>query len=129
VEVSQVIVFNLKCGEGHAFEEWFASSGEYEAKAAARALVCPECGSTHIEKGLSAPRQRRRAGPGARSRAVRTAGLCRRRLPDGELTGTLPSGAHADHGTVLKPTKAALVVGEDGLLILQHSDDQDLSAA
>jgi hypothetical protein len=54
--VLQVIVFNLKCAEGHGFEEWFASSPDYEAKAAARALVCPECGSTHIEKGLSAPR-------------------------------------------------------------------------
>ncbi len=51
-----MIVFNLKCGEGHAFEEWFASSAEYEAKASAHELVCPECGSPHVEKGLSAPR-------------------------------------------------------------------------
>jgi hypothetical protein len=27
-----MIVFNLKCAEGHAFEEWFASSAEYEAR-------------------------------------------------------------------------------------------------
>jgi hypothetical protein len=54
--VLQVIVFNLKCAGGHGFEEWFASSADYEAKAAARVLACPECGSTHIEKGLSAPR-------------------------------------------------------------------------
>ena len=51
-----MIVFNLKCSEGHGFEEWFASSADYQAKAAARALVCPECGSRHIEKGFSAPR-------------------------------------------------------------------------
>jgi hypothetical protein len=56
VEVSQVIVFDLKCAEGHGFEEWFASSADYQARAAARALVCPECGSTHVEKRLSAPR-------------------------------------------------------------------------
>ena len=55
-EVSQVIVFNLKCAEGHGFEEWFASSREYEAKASAHELVCPECGSRYVEKGLSAPR-------------------------------------------------------------------------
>jgi hypothetical protein len=56
VEVSQVIVFDLKCAKGHGFEEWFASSADYQARAAARALVCPECGSTHVEKRLSAPR-------------------------------------------------------------------------
>lgn len=51
-----MIVFNLKCVEGHGFEEWFASSADYEAKAATSALACPECGSTDIQKGLSAPR-------------------------------------------------------------------------
>jgi hypothetical protein len=51
-----MIVFNLKCSEGHAFEEWFASSAEYEAKTAADELACPECGDTHVAKGLSAPR-------------------------------------------------------------------------
>ena len=51
-----MIVFNLKCAEGHGFEEWFASSADYEAKAAGHALACPECGSTDVEKGLSAPR-------------------------------------------------------------------------
>ena len=51
-----MIVFNLKCCEGHGFEEWFASSADYEAKVGARARVCPECSSTCIQKGLAAPR-------------------------------------------------------------------------
>lgn len=51
-----MIVFNLKCAEGHAFEGWFTSATEYEAKLAADQLACPECGDTRIEKGLSAPR-------------------------------------------------------------------------
>lgn len=51
-----MIVFNLKCGDGHTFEEWFASSAEYERKSAAHALHCPECGDDRIEKGISAPR-------------------------------------------------------------------------
>lgn len=51
-----MIVFNLKCGDGHTFEEWFASSQEYEARASAHSLSCPECGDKHVEKGLSAPR-------------------------------------------------------------------------
>jgi hypothetical protein len=40
-----------------------------------------------------------------------------------------PSSPHADHGTVLKPSEAALVVSEDGalrLLMPRYSDDQDV---
>jgi len=51
-----VIVYNMKCGEGHVFEAWFASSAEYEAKAADHALSCPECGDADVTRGLSAPR-------------------------------------------------------------------------
>lgn len=51
-----MIVFNLKCRVGHGFEEWFASSDDFEARRAQRALRCPECGDDHVEKGLSAPR-------------------------------------------------------------------------
>jgi hypothetical protein len=51
-----MIVFNLKCADGHTFEEWFTSSEEYEAKASSHALTCPECGDKHVEKGLSAAR-------------------------------------------------------------------------
>jgi hypothetical protein len=51
-----MIVFNLKCAGGHGFEEWFASSDDYEAKLAAHAIACPECGGTEVIKGISAPR-------------------------------------------------------------------------
>ena len=50
-----MIVYNMKCGEGHVFEAWFTSSDEYEAKAAEHALSCPECGGTDVVKGLPAP--------------------------------------------------------------------------
>ena len=50
-----MIVYNMKCGEGHVFEAWFASSAEYESKSAEHALDCPECGDTHVVRGLSAP--------------------------------------------------------------------------
>jgi hypothetical protein len=51
-----LIVFDLKCEKGHGFEEWFASSSDYEARRDAAEIACPECGDTHIEKGLMAPR-------------------------------------------------------------------------
>jgi hypothetical protein len=51
-----MIVFDLKCENGHRFEEWFASSAEYEDRQAAHALACPTCGDTHVDKALMAPR-------------------------------------------------------------------------
>ncbi len=51
-----MIVFNLRCGDGHTFEEWFASGAECETRIGAHAVTCPECGDTHVAKALSAPR-------------------------------------------------------------------------
>ncbi|MFO1127349.1 MAG: DUF1178 family protein [Rhodospirillales bacterium] len=51
-----MIVFDLRCENGHGFEEWFKSSSDYETKRDAAEIACPECGDTHIEKGLMAPR-------------------------------------------------------------------------
>ena len=51
-----MIVFDLTCANGHTFEEWFASRSEYEAKVADGSVPCPDCGETHVAKGLSAPR-------------------------------------------------------------------------
>jgi len=50
-----VIVYNLQCAEGHAFEGWFASSAAYEEQVAAVKLICPVCASTAIEKAPMAP--------------------------------------------------------------------------
>lgn len=51
-----MIVFNLRCAKGHHFDEWFASGSDYEAKAKAGKLRCPECGSKKVTKAIMAPR-------------------------------------------------------------------------
>jgi hypothetical protein len=51
-----MILFDLKCGEGHVFEAWFRNSGAYDAQAAANEIACPICGDTRIEKAPMAPR-------------------------------------------------------------------------
>jgi hypothetical protein len=66
-----MIVFDFKCANGHSFEEWFATSGEYEARVSAHALTCPKCGDKHVEKGLSAPR----INGGAREPSVGPCGM------------------------------------------------------
>jgi hypothetical protein len=51
-----MIVYDLCCGNGHVFEEWFANSEAFDVGAAERSLSCPGCGDTSISKVLSAPR-------------------------------------------------------------------------
>lgn len=50
-----MIVLNLRCGHGHAFEGWFASSDAFEAQNAAGQIECPVCASTAISRLPSAP--------------------------------------------------------------------------
>jgi hypothetical protein len=52
-----MIVFDLKClDEGHVFEAWFGSSGDYESQRRRGLVECPLCGTQRIEKAVMAPR-------------------------------------------------------------------------
>ncbi len=50
-----MIVFDLKCEEGHQFESWFRSSSAYEEQRDAGFVECPYCGSSVVEKAPMAP--------------------------------------------------------------------------
>ncbi|MDG5489578.1 DUF1178 family protein [Sphingomonas sp. BGYR3] len=50
-----MIVFDLRCGSGHVFEGWFASSAAWEEQRAAGLVECPLCGATQVEKAVMAP--------------------------------------------------------------------------
>ncbi len=50
-----MIVYTLKCHNGHAFEGWFASSAAFDDQAGTDKLVCPLCHSHRIEKAPMAP--------------------------------------------------------------------------
>lgn len=50
-----MIVYTLRCAEGHGFESWFQSSGAYEALAGAGHVTCPQCGDNRIAKAPMAP--------------------------------------------------------------------------
>ncbi|MGP1397421.1 MAG: DUF1178 family protein [Inquilinaceae bacterium] len=51
-----MILYNVKCAEGHEFEGWFRDSGTYDRQAAAGAIECPSCGATKVTKAPMAPR-------------------------------------------------------------------------
>lgn len=50
-----MILYRLRCENGHALEAWFGSIKSYDAQAAAGQIACPDCGSCRIEKAPMAP--------------------------------------------------------------------------
>lgn len=51
-----MIIFDLKCSpQGHVFEAWFGSSGDYEAQRGRGLVACPICGSAEVAKAPMAP--------------------------------------------------------------------------
>jgi len=51
-----MIVFDLRCGDGHRFEGWFSSSGDFDSQRQRGLLGCPTCGSAAVERLPSATR-------------------------------------------------------------------------
>lgn len=51
-----MIVFDLKCRNGHQFEAWFNSAANFERLRKAGHVACSVCGSTKVDKTLAAPR-------------------------------------------------------------------------
>ena len=51
-----MIVFTLRCRDGHEFETWFRDGSAYERQARRSLVACPECGSTEVEKAVMSPR-------------------------------------------------------------------------
>jgi hypothetical protein len=51
-----MIIFDLRCEtQGHVFEAWFGSSGDYEAQRGRGLVACPICGAADVAKAPMAP--------------------------------------------------------------------------
>ena len=50
-----MIKYALGCAEGHAFDSWFPDSAAYEKQRKRCFVICPECGSTRVDKAIMAP--------------------------------------------------------------------------
>ena len=58
-----MIVFDLLCGEGHRFEGWFGSAGDFASQRDRNLLSCPTCGSANVKRVPSATRANLGAPP------------------------------------------------------------------
>nr|WP_221364260.1 DUF1178 family protein [Sphingomonas jinjuensis] len=69
----------MRCGGGHVFEAWFASSVAYDDQRDAGQLACPLCGDESIGKAAMAPAipaKSNRAPPPATVKAALKALAC-----------------------------------------------------
>lgn len=51
-----MIVYDLRCSNGHVEEQWFESIEEYEARVAEKGVKCPRCADRAVVRLLAAPR-------------------------------------------------------------------------
>lgn len=51
-----MILYDLKCSNGHQFEAWFRDSGAFDAQCKRGEVECPLCSETDISKAPMAPR-------------------------------------------------------------------------
>jgi len=50
-----MIIFDLLCSKGHAFEAWFRDGDSFDRLAVVGEIQCSVCGDTDIKKALMAP--------------------------------------------------------------------------
>jgi hypothetical protein len=48
-----MIIFQLRCSDGHEFEGWFSDHDDYEHQRTSKLLVCPLCHNGNVQKVLS----------------------------------------------------------------------------
>ena len=51
-----MILYDLKCGNGHKFEAWFKDSAAFDEQAKHGDIECPMCSDTNVGKSPMAPR-------------------------------------------------------------------------
>ena len=51
-----MILYRLRCSDGHEFESWFKDSKSYERQEKKSLIGCPVCGGARIERAIMAPR-------------------------------------------------------------------------
>ena len=86
-----MIVYQLRCSNGHEFEAWFRDSGTYDQQAKDGDVACPQCGDVHVCKALMAPniapsRKRAPMSPEESDRAERRALEVAEKILEGKIS-------------------------------------------
>jgi len=65
-------VFNLRCGQQHAYEGWFASEDDFVSQQERGIVACPLCGDTVAVRLPNAPRVKRARASASAEQAAQT---------------------------------------------------------
>jgi hypothetical protein len=95
-----MIRYQLACEHEHAFEAWFGSIAAFEKQRARALVVCPQCGSTHVDRSPMAPAVVTGKAKVAAEKA----------LPD-----TANLAVHSGTGTELQKLKATLLENSEAV--------------
>ncbi len=101
-----MILFELRCSQGHAFEAWFRDGATYDRQAAAGAISCTICGDGKVGKALMAPAVGRRS-PRREPRRGREADPAKPRPEPGEGAAAKDRAGPPADGPKLDPERAA----------------------
>lgn len=50
-----MILYHLRCHQGHDFEAWFRNGATYDSQQASGDVACPFCGTSNVAKAPMAP--------------------------------------------------------------------------
>lgn len=50
-----MIRYQLLCAQDHEFDAWFSGSAGFDQQVAQSEILCPECGTSDVRKGLMTP--------------------------------------------------------------------------
>jgi hypothetical protein len=99
-----MIVFDLRCGNGHVFEAWFGSGAAFETQAAAGQVRCPVCDDAGVVKAAMAPNvaakgNSRAMAPADVKAAMKALAAAQAKALDGSqwVGGAFPERARAMH--------------------------------
>lgn len=105
-----MIVFTLRCHDGHEFETWFRDGATYERQARRGLVTCPECGSTEVEKAVMAPRLGRSTKSDPAPRESQHRETQREAAPEGEAAPASPPATVPDQPPTPAEFRRALQV-------------------
>ena len=57
-----MILYQLRCHQGHDFEAWFRNSATYDSQQESSDVSCPFCGTANVAKAPMAPNISKHAG-------------------------------------------------------------------
>ncbi|CAN5916730.1 DUF1178 family protein [soil metagenome] len=79
-----MILYRLRCSQGHEFEGWFKDSKAYERQEKKSLIGCAVCGDATVERALMAPRLGKKGGKVAEVESATAATPAAPEIPSAE---------------------------------------------